>query len=52
MLADFFTKSLQGALFEKFSDVIMGWEYVYTLHMGPLSTKECVVYVVKVGLNK
>ena len=25
MLADLFTKALQGALFAKFSDVIMGW---------------------------
>ena len=32
MLADFFTKPLQGALFKKFRDVIMGWKHINTLH--------------------
>ena len=31
MIADFFTISLQGALFAKFRDVIMGWKEVDTL---------------------
>ena len=31
MLADFFTKPLQGALFNKFRDVIMGWKHINTL---------------------
>ena len=47
MLAYFFTKSLLGALFAKFCDVIMGWKHVDTLQMGPTSTKERVGNVVK-----
>mmetsp|Transcript_19868 Transcript_19868/g.22531 ORF Transcript_19868/g.22531 Transcript_19868/m.22531 type:complete len:213 (-) Transcript_19868:60-698(-) len=31
MLADFFTKPLQGALFRKFRAVIMGWEHIDSL---------------------
>jgi hypothetical protein len=31
MLADFFTKPLQGALFRKFRDVILGYSHVETL---------------------
>ena len=31
MLADFFTKPLQGALFNKFQKVLMGWEHINTL---------------------
>jgi hypothetical protein len=31
MLADFFTKPLQGALFRKFRDVILGYEHISTL---------------------
>ena len=31
MLADFFTKPLQGALFLKFREVIMGWKDISTL---------------------
>ena len=42
MLAYLFTKALQGSLFTKFCDVIMGWKHVDTLQMGPLSTKERV----------
>ena len=38
MLADLFNKALQGALFAKFSDVIMGWYLVYILQKGPTST--------------
>ena len=52
MLADFFTKALQGALLEKIHDMIMGWKHVYTLQMGPPPTKERVGNVVKVRSNK
>ena len=52
ILADFFTKSLQGALFAKFCDVIIGWKHIDTLQMGPPSTKENVVDVVKVRSNQ
>ena len=52
MLAEFFTKALQGALFAKVCDMIMGWKNVDTLQMEPPSTKECVVNVVKVSSNQ
>ena len=52
MLAGFFTKSLQGSLFAKFRDVVIGWKHEDTLKMGPTSTKERVVNVVKVSSNK
>ena len=31
MLADFFTKALQGKLFHKFCAIIMGWKHVSSL---------------------
>ena len=31
MLADFFTKPLQGSLFRKFRDVVLGYEHIDTL---------------------
>jgi hypothetical protein len=37
MLADFFTKALQGSLFIKFKKVIMGEEHVSTLRMPSLA---------------
>ena len=52
MLADFFTESLQGALFAKFRDVIMGWKHIDNLHIVPPSIKEHVVNVVKVRSNQ
>ena len=52
ILAGFFTKSLQGALFAKFCDVIMGWKHIDTLQMGPPSTKERFGDVVKVRSNQ
>ena len=52
MLADFFTKALQGSLFAKFHDMIMGWKHVDTLQMGPPSTKERVGNVVNVSSNQ
>jgi hypothetical protein len=36
MLADFFTKPLQGSLFEKFRSVIMGYTHVSTLRCPSL----------------
>ena len=52
MLTDFLTKALQGALFSKFHDVIMGWKHVDTLHMIPTSTKEHVGNVIKFRSNQ
>lgn len=40
MLADFFTKPLQGSLFRKFRDVILGYKHVDTLVEGPESLIE------------
>jgi hypothetical protein len=37
MLADFFTKPLQGRLFHLFRAVIMGWAHIYTLKLAPSS---------------
>ena len=42
VIADFFTKYLQGYLFVKFPDVIMGWKHIDMLQMGPTSIKERV----------
>ena len=46
MLADFFTKPLQGALFNRFRRVLMGYEHISSLHLGSKeqsNLKECVV---------
>jgi hypothetical protein len=40
MLADFFTKPLQGALFTKFRDVLLGYEHVDSLTLDPTSMLE------------
>ncbi len=37
MLADFFTKPLQGALFTKLREVVMGWKHVDTLRNDSMS---------------
>jgi hypothetical protein len=43
MLADFFSKPLQGSLFNKFRRVIMGYEHISVLHLPTLdSLKERV----------
>ena len=43
MLADFFTKLLQGKLFHRLRAVVMGWEPIQTLQsFGILSTEERV----------
>ena len=34
MLADFFTKPLQGGLYKKFRDVLMGYKHITTLFMN------------------
>ena len=52
MLADFFTKSLHGALFVKFHEVIMGWKHVDTLQTRPPSSKERVGNVAEVESNR
>jgi hypothetical protein len=40
MLADFFTKPLQGALFRKFRDVILGYKHVDDLTLAPMPDLE------------
>ena len=42
MLPDLFTKELQGVLFMKLREVIIGWKHRATLYMGPPSTKDRV----------
>jgi hypothetical protein len=32
LIANFFTKPLQGALFRKFRDIILGYKHISTLH--------------------
>ena len=49
MISDFFTKSLQGDLFVKMCEVIMGWKHIDTLQMGSPSTNDRVVNVVYIG---
>ena len=39
-------------MFDKFCEMIMGYEHVDTLQMGPPSTKDRVGNVVKIGSNK
>ena len=40
MIADYFTKPLQGVIFNKFRSMIMGWEHIETLR--PSTNKEHV----------
>ena len=44
MMADFFTKPLQGSLFRKFCDIILGYEHILTLNSDGVesSDEECV----------
>ena len=43
MLADFFTKPLQGSLFHKFRDVVLGYKHIDALTQSvPISTEERV----------
>ena len=39
MLADFYTKPLQGSLFRKFRDVIMGYKHISSLKSKPIDNK-------------
>ena len=52
MLTDFLTKALEGSLFVKFCDLVMGWKHVDTLQMGPHSTNQRVGILVKVRSNQ
>ena len=52
ILVDFITKSLQGVLFAKKSEVIIVWKHVDTPQMALPSTKEHAVNVVGIGSNK
>ena len=40
MLADFFTKPLQGHLFRQFRDVILGYSHIDTLQRDPAAAIE------------
>jgi len=40
MLADFFTKPLQGALFRKFRDVLLGYKHISVLEVPPATRSE------------
>ena len=42
MLSDFFTKPLQGALYNKFRNVIMGYEPISSLQIKSFDIKERV----------
>ena len=42
MLADFMSKPVQGSLFQKFRNAIMGWEHIHTLYDVNDTTKEHV----------
>ncbi len=42
MIADFMSKSLQGSLFKRFRNVIMGWKHTSTLFDASSSNEECV----------
>ena len=42
MLADFFTKPLQGTLFKKFRDVLMRYNHISTLSLKSIANKERV----------
>ena len=46
MLADYYTKALQGELFTIFRNVIMGYE-----HISTLSIFECSEFEERVGIN-
>jgi hypothetical protein len=48
MLADYFTKALQGNLFSTFRDIIMGYTHIDTLLLDPsFPLKECVENMTK-----
>ena len=39
MVADFFTKPLQGGLFKKFRDIILGYKHISTLEESPFQER-------------
>ena len=47
MLADYFTKPLQGRLLNMFRQIIMGWKYINTLHQISVLLKERVGECIK-----
>ena len=47
MIADFFTKPLQGALFRKFRDIILGYKHISSLH----NVHEDATFEERVGEN-
>lgn len=47
MLADIFTKPLQGSLFRKFKDIIMGQKHINTLKTSAMSPSQERVGMVK-----
>ena len=47
MIADFFTKPLQGSLFRMLRDIILGYKHIYTLN----ETDECASSEERVGSN-
>jgi hypothetical protein len=53
MLADFFTKALQGALYHRFREIIMGWKHVDTIRDAAVSPiKERVENIVSGDISK
>ena len=42
MLADYMSKPVQGSLFQRFRDVIMGWKHISTLYDTASSNEERV----------
>ena len=51
MLADFFTKPLQGLLFQKFRDVIMGYKLISSLKWTSFEIKERVGFYRNSGIR-
>ena len=45
MIADFFAKPLQGYLFNKFRDIVLGYKHISTLH----ENDEDLLYHQRVG---
>ena len=48
MIADFFTKPLQGNLFKRFRDIILGYKHILSIH-DELATDECDSIQERVG---
>jgi hypothetical protein len=49
MLADFFTKPLQGHLFSRFRDVLLGRTHIDTLAVATIAPSEERVGIVRTG---